>query len=387
MATPVIDPGSWISDVTLYLAQSSHPVAVITVMTNLQRAFPSQSWRTPAGALWEENTPVHFRYRWYTDDPGDFYGYVASSRVLATESDPRYAGLTLVPVQYTCVGASMPMQSHANRLWQDNSCSYMARTVSQENCLLPWVEISDEHFSQRMQSGSDWQFLVDLADRCSYRLNLDGTTMHFVRESTYLPTSDGSLPQFWMRKIPGLIDGLRAFSGVTGETDPAGGVRSRLTTTALNTQSQKLSTATFTSARTDRLGRPVRAALDQQYSQLPVADYSEGERLLSSASTFLWVQAQAVTNGDTRLKPGALVDLRGDGISESHQGTWMVREATHTLTIDHFSASRTDYTTTLLLGRNGADALDLPAQSIAPPGSYGSNLVNGRWRAVSVGAI
>lgn len=387
MTTPPVAAGSWISDVTVYMAAAGHPVAVITVMTNLQSAFPSQTWRTPAGALWAENTPVHFRYRWYADDPGDFFGYVASSRVLGSESDPRYAGLTLVPVEYTCVGASMPMQSHVNRLWQDSSASYIARSVAQDDGLSPWVEISGEHFDQRMQAASDWAFLVDLAERCSYRLYLDGTTVHFVRQSTALPAGDGSVPRFWLRKSPGGIDSLRQFAATLGETDPAGGLRARLTTTALGAQSAVLSPAVYASGRLDRLGRSVSPTLTQQYSALPVTSYAMGEQLLFSAADFLWVHAQAVTNGDTRLKPGSLVELRGDGVSETHQGTWMVKEATHRLQLDYFSAARSDYTTTLLLGRNSANALNLPTQTLGPPVNYGSSLVNGRWRAVSVGSL
>jgi hypothetical protein len=385
--TPELDSGSWISDVSLFMACESHPVAVVTVMTNLQRAFPSQSWRTPTGSLWEENTPVHFRYGWYADDPGDFFGYVASSRVLADENDARHASLTLVPVQYTCVGASMVMQDHTNRLWQDCTCSYMARTIAQDNGFLPWVEITDQHFDQRMQAASDWQFLSDLADRCGYRLYIDGTTLQFVQESTYLPSSDGSVPAFWMRKAPGVIDSLRTFSGVLGETDPSGGLRARLTTTGINRQTAALATAAYTSPRTSRLGQPVPATLTQQYSALPVAGYTEAERLLANTADFLWVQAQAVTNGDSRIKPGSLVELRGDGISETHQGTWMVVEAAHTLAIDHFSAQKTDYTTTMTVGRNNADGLVLPTQTKAGPVQYGTNLVGGRWRAVSIGGL
>lgn len=361
-------------------------MAVITVMTNLQRAFPSQTWRTPAGALWNENTPVHLRYQWYADDPGDFFGYVASSQTLASENDARHANLTLVPVQYTCVGASMLMQSTTNRLWQDSTCSYMARTIAQDNGLLPWVQVTDQHFDQRMQASSDWSFLTDLATRCGYRLYLDGTTLGFVARSTALPSSDGSVPAFWMRKVPGVIDSLRSFSGVLGETDPAGGLRAKVTATSLNSQSGALATAVYTAPRTDRLGQAVPPLLTQRYSDLPAGSYADAESLLASTSTYLWVQANAVTNGDTRLKPGALVELRGDGISEAHQGLWMVQEAIHSLAIDHFTSRKSDYTTTLTLGRNSGSALVLPAQTMPAPVSYGSQLIGGRWRAVTVGS-
>lgn len=387
MLTPPVDAGSWISDVTVYLAAGSHPVAEITVMSNYQRAFPSQSWRTPAGALWAEQTPVHFRYRWYADDAADFFGYVVSSRVLASENDARYADLTLVPVQYTLIGASAVMQDHVNRLWQDTSASSIARSIAQDNNLLPWVETSGQHFDQRMQSQSDFTFLSDLAQRCAYRLFLDGTTLHFVAQSTVLPASDQSVPVFWQRKVPGMVDSLRQFTALVGESDPGGGVRTRMTTTALNKQAAQFALSAYTRPRTDRLGQAVAPALTQQYSTLPASSYAQSQELLAGTAAYLWVEAQAVTNGDARLKPGALVELRGDGIGESHQGRWMVKEAVHTLDINQFQAARTQYTATLLLGRNEEDRLTLPSQTLPAPVTYGTGLVNNRWRAVSVGGL
>lgn len=387
LSTPRIDAGSWLSDATVYLAEGCHAVAEITVMTNTQRAFPSQVWRTPAGALWPDMTPVHLRYRWWADDPADFFGYVVSSRVLSGEQDARYASVTLTPVQYTLVGASMTMQSHRNRLWRDSSPSAMARTIAQENSLLPWVQVSGTHFDQRMQAQSDWSYLAELADRIGYRLFLDGSTLHFVDRSTVLAAPDRSVPQFWQRKLPGAVDSLREFSGVIGDTDPDGGLRSRQVTTALNRQSVHIATSVYTTPRTTRLGVPVGAALTQQYSDLPARSYAQGQSLLTGDAPFLWVNAQAVVNGDSRLKPGTLVDLRGEGIGEAHQGLWMVRSATHRIVVNQFYAQRTQYAATLRLGRTEADRLVLPRQSLAAAASYGTRLVHGRWRAVSVGGV
>lgn len=384
---PALESGTWLAGLSVYMAAFSHQVAVATVMHGLSTAFPAQSWRSPDGALWPDGTPVHLRYRWYADDPGDFYGYVASSRVLASENDPRYAGVTLIPVEYTCVGATMPMQTHVNKCWQDATGSYMARTIARGANLLPWVETSTTHFDQRMQAASDWKFLSELAGRCAYRLWADGTTLHFVKQSTFLPSSDGSVPVFWMRKAPGVVDGLRQFSAVLGDTDPDGGVRTELATTALNAQSGVMSRSTYTPPRTTRLGVSVPAGLTSQYGALPAADYASAQQMLYAAATYLWVQARAVTNGDTRLKPGALVELQGDGLSETHQGTWMVKEAVHRISVDHFSTSRTDYTTSLLLGRNNAAALHLPAQTVRAPRDYGTTLTGGTWRAVSIGGL
>ncbi|MGW3272791.1 phage late control D family protein [Streptomyces kronopolitis] len=383
---PALESGAWLSSIELYQAENAHQVAELTVMHTYNPSVPTQQWRTPAGSVWSENMPVHLRYGWWADESADWHGYVASSRVLASETDPRYGHAVQIPVIYTLTGTSMLMQTRRNRTWRDTSPSAIARTVATEHNLQPRVDGSSVLFAQQMQSMSDWQFLSDVSDQIGYRVYVDGTTLWFVRRSTVMQSPDGSVPVFRMTKAPGSIDTLREFSAVLGDTDPAGGVRARYQAVAYNRTSSVLTPASYSQARTTLHGRQVSAVLDRQYDDRPAASYNQAGRLLAAESDWLWVEARAVVNGDPRLRPGSLVDLQGSALGESNIGLWMVRSAVHKINVNLLYPQKTTYTTTMVVGRNDARRLDLkvqrPATSPAP-----TVLVNGRWRAAYTGGV
>lgn len=383
---PALERGAWLSSFELYQAENAHQVAELTVMHTYNPSMPSQQWRTPAGSVWPENTPVHLKFGWWDDDSADWFGYVASSRVLASETDPRYGHAVQIPVVYTLTGASMLMQTRRNRTWRDTSASAIARTVGTEHALQPRVDGSSAVFAQQMQSMSDWQFLCDVADQIGYRVYVDGTALWFVDRETVMQAPDGSLPSFRMTKAPGALDTLREFSAVLGDTDPAGGVRARFQAVAYNRTSSVLTPASYSQTRTTLHGRQVNAVLNRQYDDRPAASYTQAGRLLTAESQWLWVEARALTNGDPRLRPGALVDLQGDAIGESNVGLWMVRSAVHKIDVNMLYPRKTAYTTTLVLGRNDTRALDLRVQQ-PPVRPAPTVLVNGRWRAAYTGGL
>lgn len=382
--TPALASGSWLSSVDIYQAEGAHQVVELTVMTTYNPAFPAQSWRTPAGAVWAENTPVHLRWGWYADDSADWYGYVASSRVEASETDARYGHAVQVPVVYTLTGASMPMQTRRNRSWGSTTASAAARQIAREYNLQPRVDTTSYVWQQSTQACSDWQYLSDLADRSGYRLYPDNTSLWFVDRGTVMQAPDGTWPVFWQRKSPGTIDSLREFSAVVGDTDPAGGLRARYETTAFNRTSNVLTESAFTPDRTTLQGGSVNPLLTTQYSKRPADSYAQAQRLLGAEASWLWVEARAVTNGDPRLRPGALVELRGAGIGDSSQGMWMVRSAVHRLCINRVYAQKSTYTTTMVVGRNDAAELSLGVQG-RPKSPAPTVLISGRWRAAYTG--
>lgn len=378
---PALPSAYWVRDMTCWMAEQAHQVVELTVVHVLNSSLPSQQQVSPAGtSVWAEGTAVHLQYGWWADDDGDYYGYVASSRVLASESDARFGYAVVVPVVYTLVGASMPMQSHRNRLWQDVSPSYIASSVAASYNLQPQVEVSAVRYASRMQTQSDWQFLADLTARVGYRLFLDGCTLWFVARDTVMPASDGSVPVVRQDKSPGVVNSLREFSSVIGDTDPAGGVRASYQAAALNAGTGVRSKATLTQLRTDVQGNAVPALVTQQYSGRPAGSYTEASTLLAGDTTYLWVESRAVTNGDPRLKPGSLVDLEGSALGTENTGLWMVRGATHRIAVNHADRTRTEYTCDLVLGRDDARSLRVPVQS-AVPTMPPVALVAGQWRS------
>ncbi|MEU1816084.1 hypothetical protein ABZ543_12935 [Streptomyces roseifaciens] len=380
---PELEPGAWLSRARLFQAEQAHQVMELTVMHVYNPSFP-QRWRTPAGSVWAENSPVHVRYGWWADDSGDFYGYVASSRVQSCETDPRVAYAVQVPVVYTLVGSSMPLQTRKNRMWIDMSASGIARQIARENNLQPIVERTAVRFAQRLQSSSDWIFLADISDQIGYRLYVDNSALWFVDRMTVMPASDGSVPRFWQRKQPGVIDSVREFDATLGDTDPAGGPRPRFDATAFNRSSNVLTDTSYAHPRTTLLGKPVEPVLRAQYSDRPAESYNAARRLLDADTEWLWNESRATVNGDPRLKPGTLVSLQGAGLGDTNTGTWMVRSATHTLDINHLYRPKSTYTCSLVLGRDNTHTLDLKVQSMARPYTP-TVLVGGRWRAESTG--
>jgi hypothetical protein len=371
----------WVRDMTCWLAEQSHQVVELTVAHVLNTSIPSQEQVSPAGtAVWAEGSPVHLQYGWWSDDNGDFYGYVASSRVQASERDDRFGYAVVVPVVYTLVGASMPMQSRVNRSWSDVSPSYLATSIATSHNFQPQVDVSTVRYTSRMQTQSDWGFLADLTSRVGYRLFLDGTVLWFVNRRTVMPARDGSVPVMRQDKTPGVVNSLREFTSIVGDTDPAGGIRAQFQTSALNAVSGVRSQAVFTQTRTGVQGNAVAPLVTQQYSGHPAGSYTEAATLLDGDTPYLWVEARAVTNGDSRLKPGSLIDIEGSGVGSENTGLWMVRAATHTLAINHASAAKTEYTCTLVLGRDDARSLALPVQQ-AVPTMPPTTLVAGRWRS------
>ncbi|MFE2539056.1 phage late control D family protein [Actinacidiphila glaucinigra] len=381
---PALERGAWLAGVEVYQAEGAHQVVELTVMHSYNPALPSQRWRTPAGSVWAENSPVHLRYGWYADDSADWYGYVASSRVAASESDPRFGHAVQVPVVYTLTGASMLMQTRRNRTWRGTTASAIARQIAREYNLQPRVDGSDAVFEQSTQASSDWQYLLDLADRVGYRLYCDNTSMWFVDRRTVMQAPDGSVPVFWQRKAPGVIDSLREFSAVVGDTDPAGGLRARYGTTAFNRTSAVLTQSTYAQARTTVQGQPVTPLLSTQFSTRPADSYAQSQRLLGAEADWLWVEASVTVNGDPRLKPGSLVELRGAGIGDTNTGLWMVRSAVHKLWINALYPQKSTYTTVLVVGRSNAAQLDLGVQG-QPRTPAPTVLVSGRWRAKYTG--
>jgi phage protein D len=381
---PALEKGAWLSSVEIYQAEGAHQVAELTVMHTYNPAFPAQQWRTPAGSVWAENTPVHLQYGWYADDSADWYGYVASSRVVANETDPRYGYAVQVPVVYTLTGASMPMQTRRNRTWRGTTPSAAARQIAQEYNLQPRVDATAHVVEQSTQASSDWQYLNDLADRTGYRLYCDNTSLWFVSRGTVMQSPDGTWPVFYQRKAPGVIDSIREFTAVLGDTDPAGGLRARYETVAYNRTSTVLTESTYAQPRTTVQGDAVTPMLTSQYNTRPADSYAQSQRLLGAEADWLWVEARAVTNGDPRLKPGALVELRGAGLGDANEGLWMVRSAVHKLAINHLYPQKSTYTTTVVVGRNDARSLDLGVQQRPKVGAP-TVLVSGRWRAAYTG--
>lgn len=381
LVEPVMMPNDWIEEMVLYQAENAHQVAELTLKQHYPATIPSQDWWQPGGSVWTDATAVHFKWGLQSNLSANFYGYVASAQVVNSERHPSFLHIVQLTVRYTLVGVSMTMQSVKNRLWPATTLSAIARQIAFEHSLQPRVETSSVRFEQRMQVTSDWAFLSEICDYVGYRVYVDETALWFVSRDVAQPTGDPRVPKFELWKAQGSFNSLRSFESTAGETDPVGGVRARYETVSLNRRTGQLMPATYTQPRS----KPPRAGeraplLTQFWSQRPSTSYDRAVNNIASQVEWLWVESQCTVTGDSRLRPGALVELGGNGIGTENSGTWMVRSVTHRFKPNWFDMVQTDYQCDVVLGRNQIDRIVLPVS--AQLKRFGETvLVNGRWRA------
>jgi hypothetical protein len=272
------------------------------------------------------------------------------------------------------------MQSQQDKLWKQCTPSSIARDIATSYAMRPVTENFGVQFDTQMQSSqSDWRFLVDtVAQRVSARVAMDGaSTVYLTQYTTPIPSTNGTWPVFTLNKVPGVLDTLRSFQGVTGDIDPLGGYRYQQVATAL---SPSMPQVTYTPSRDLDSSRPIQT-FTRRYTLWPGRTYAETKRYLVAESEPLWVYAQATTDGDPRCKVGSIVELQGAGVAVDHQGKWLVRAATHKIHQAPGNPVVNTYTCDLTLGRNQPDRLHEPAATLNTGTDRGTVLVGQRWQA------
>jgi hypothetical protein len=314
------------------------------------------------------------------DSTGDFYGYVLSEQVMGSGTEQKYSKSTVITVKYTIIGMTFWMQDQQDKLWKQCTPSSIVRDISTSYGMRPVTENFGVQFDTQMQSSqSDWRFMTDtVAQRVSGRLAMDGaSTLYFTQYTTPIPSPNGSWPVFTMHKVPGVLDTLRCFEGVTGDLDPLGGYRYQQVANAL---SPSVPQVKYTPNRDLDSTKPIKT-FKRRYTLWPGRSYAETKRYLVAESEPLWVFASATTDGDPRCKVGSIVELQGAGVAVDHQGKWLVRSATHRIHQAPGNPVMNTYTCDLVLGRNQPDRLHEPTASLNTGTDYGTVLVGNRWRA------
>lgn len=382
--TPEAMQNSFLQDVVIHFKENAHAIAELTVLYFIPKQAPILQWQYPSGITWGEQSPVHFRYRMFSGDvTGDFYGYVLSEEIVSSGTDPKYSKSTTITVRYTIIGMTFWMQSQQDKLWKQCAPSSIVRDISTSYGMRPVAENFGVQFDTQMQSSqSDWRFLSDtVAQRVSARLALDGaSTLYFTQYTTPIPSANGTWPVFTLNKVPGVLDTLRSFQGVTGDIDPLGGYRYQQVANALSPSVPQVS---YTPSRDLDSSKPIQA-FKRRYTLWPGRTYTETKRYLVAESEPLWVYASATTDGDPRCKVGAVVELQGTGVAVDHQGKWLVRSATHKIHQAVGNPVMNTYTCDLVLGRNQPDRLHEPASPLDTGTDYGTVLIGNRWRAAYV---
>lgn len=379
LETPALSGRKWVTDVAVTQGESLHEVAQITVLHQMQRGASSGSgWSLDAAGVMPEGTPVSLRFG-DTIRSTPFYGYVASVAAQGSDIHQSVTATVQVPVVYTCIGPTYFMQSQSNRLWASATASYVARTLARGAGLRPQVQQSSRQFDNLpQQATSDFAFLRDLAEEVGYRMIPSGSTLAFTDPLVSLRESGEDRLTFQYDKAR--TDTVKNWKSTAGQLDPLGGRRTRREGYSFNTT---------TGALVRVVADGTQDAVVTQYSTgRPFATQAEAAEGLAAEARRerLWVHAEATVRGDSRLRPGIEVEMDGSALGPSDPGLWMIRSATHRISVMPGQPTAGVYWTDVTLGRNRLDGLDyVPKSGLVDAVQDGTSLIDGRWRAQHVG--
>ncbi|MET9119956.1 contractile injection system protein, VgrG/Pvc8 family [Streptomyces sp. NPDC004528] len=367
-----------VTDATISQGEALHEVAEVTVIHRVPRGQSTAGWSTDALGLIPEGTAMAFAYG-PADSPSTFYGYVSAVSVKSANQTRVDAFEVQVPVVYTLLGPTAPMQQQVNRIWPTATASYIARTLARAAGLRPQVQRSARVFQGLpQQAASDFAFLRSLADEVGYRLVAHGSTLWLTDPLVSLREPGEETPTFVYSKAG--RDNVKSFQSTAGETDPSGSIRARREGYSYNRSTGALIRQVAQSTKDARL---------VQYSTgRPFASQQEAQDVLNAEALrdALWVNATMTVVGEPRLRPGTDLLLSGEALGPDDPGAWMVRQATHRVSVAPGRPSAGAYWTDVVLGRDRVGGLALKSRTgLLEDLPQGTLLIDGRWRAQSLG--
>lgn len=377
--TPTLGRDARVAHVRVILAEGRHEVAEVTVHYAIPRGVALDVWAASSSLVMPEETPVTLRWGKNSDNERRLYGYVSSKTVSGVVGNLAVQDGVVVSVTYTLLGTSMPMQSQQNRSWPAATGSYVARSVVRSHYLRPMVQKHEKVLSRAQTTQSDFRFLAALSAEIGYRLVVDQEAVYLTDPRVSL-VDHSDIAAFVMSQQPGVRDTLQSFTFTEGTVDPRGDARVRRETYSYNPYTRTVA------RRADGVGSRVRTYAADRSSR----SQSDALYRLSSQqrSDILWVGAAAIVDGDVRVRPGVPVSLHGNALGLGHEGLWMVRSCEHCLALHPTGQQLSTYQVTAALGRTRVDGLDLVDSRVAlPRAKRGVTLIDGRWRAMDLGAV
>ncbi|MEU7278680.1 hypothetical protein AB0A69_07800 [Streptomyces sp. NPDC045431] len=367
------------TDAVITQGESLHEVAEITVIHEVTRGAASGSgWNLISAGVLSEGQPLALRYG-IAARSKIWHGYITAVSVRGDEIPQTSLRTVQVPVVYTCVGPTRPMQSQANRLWSSTTASFVARKLARGTGLRPQVQRSSRLFGTiPQQAKSDFALLRDLADEVGYRLTTHGTTLAFTHPLVSLREADEERPSFRLAKDA--TDTVKTWESTAGQLDPLGGRHTRREGYSFNIN---------TGALVRHVAAGTQDSVITQYSTgRPFTSQAEAVEILNAEARrdALWVHATATVVGDARVRTGTELEMTGGALGPDDPGLWMVRSATHRISVvpDQPAAGR--YWLDVTLGRNRIGGLDLISKDeVVDTIQDGTALIDGRWCAQHIG--
>jgi hypothetical protein len=336
--------------------------------------------------VFQTGIPVEVRWGVESAEVSTINGYVHHTEPISVQGIGRVTKLKLV-----CIGASFVMNQPARRVWQKRTASSIVRALADSQKFSGHIQEHKQVWESLTQDGSDWNFLVSLAQRIGWTFYVDNTDVYFRQPLYNLPLQLETAPYFVSTgpQNPATgVNNVQTFHVVSGETTPDGGQKAVRYMAGVDPRSGDQYSMSVVPAFGDQLGSESTVPVFDNYESEPMVNYGEAAaNLVGTALANRWhIQAKLEANGNARVRPGMLIALIGVG--QRHSGYWYVQGIEHDLSVRGYTLHAT-------LGRDSEfNRFGKPrtrARSVIPPRTtpYGTIIgetppaifVGNRWRA------
>jgi len=314
-------------EVWIYQREYFHDVAVVEVHAESSN-----------DAKYRGGMPVQIQWGWLPHATDYFHGYVHHTEHIEHKDKPR-------TLRITCIGSSYPMKAPSHKVWKKATKRHIAATLAKHYRFSATIEDDRVVMPTITQHGqSDWDMLVNLAQRAGYTFFVHKTHM-FFHERVVHPRPHKSV--YFLRHANGAHyrrNSVYSFKHMVGETIPGTARKARLVHGVAD--NGKRVTYRVDPDNCDVLGTVAPPVLfGEMVNHRPVHSGNDAATYLKALNNRyrFHYKAKAVLSGDVKVTQTSTIRLHG--IDSSNDGYWYVTEVAHHITL-------ADYTLEVELGRD-----------------------------------
>lgn len=314
------------SQITIYQKRKSHDIAVLRYKLNSPVFLKGLKTGTPVSVVWANGNKIK----------GRFSGFV--SKVSKT----REGNIRDQHLEVTCIAASFPLKNTKTKVWTNKTVPEVVKDIAKQNKMKAVVSKDSSRFSQLAMHGvSYWEQLNEVSSKIGHSVWVDGTTIYCKSVDELVNKPMGSIPVLLFQNedfpayhasVERTLDSFRIISGDYMEDDDDEPRRSNKHIAAVDPIKGKVYNASASPSSRRNVRKNQAQVIFEDNRSLDVAVSKEFAKTIAKGkaeSTRLHVPAKFTAQGDPRIKPFGLVQIKGiDSISD---GYWVVKEVTHTM--------------------------------------------------------
>lgn len=319
-------------------------------MLIVQREFAHDVFSVVIGKMDDDSriftsgSPVEIEWGLESQDVRTLHGYVHHTEPISSQGASRDTWLRMV-----CIGASYVLKEKHQQVWRGARVSSIVREKADAVKFSGDVQEHRQVWESLVQDGSDWDFLVGLAQRIGWTFYADDTDLHFKDPFSNLKHQLDSASYFMTREQnqPGgdWATALHSFHAVSGDNTPDGGQKVQRHLNGVDPRTGDFFSMDTLPAFSGLGAQSTSGPLFTNYETDPVVNIGEAAAKMvgKTRANRFHIQAKAEARGNARVRPGQLIALFGLG--QRHIGYWYVHGVEHEL-------SGADYYLHLSLGRD-----------------------------------